>query len=114
MKPEEFIKLMLKRAQGHPINKKKEEADEFIVKLARDLYRGLDDGKLRISTVRGLKEALSTLPEKPTEEDTNITIRFIESIIITVISYILTKGEILTITSIKDKDKKQPEDKYEI
>ena len=69
---------------------------------------------LRRLTVRSLKEILSTLPKNPTEEEIDVTTKFIESIILTVISCILGEGEILAITSSRDKDKMQSGDKYEI
>jgi len=114
MKPEELIKLMYERAQGHQRNKGQKEADEVINEISRNLYSDLQHGALRSLTVRSLKEILRTLPNNPAEEDINITIKFIESIIITVISCILGEGEILTMTPIKDKDKKQSGDKHEI
>jgi len=103
MKPEEFIKLMWKRALEHQRNKGQEEADEVRNEISRNLYSDLQHGALRRLTVRSLKEILRTLPNNPTEEDIDITIKFIESIILTVISCILGEGEILTITPIKDK-----------
>lgn len=110
MKPEEFIKLMWKRAREHQRSKGQKEADEIINEISRNLYTGVKYGSLRRLTVRSLKEILSTLPENPTEEDINIAIKFIESIILTVISCILGEGEILTITPVKDKDNKQSGD----
>jgi len=112
MKPEELIKLVLKRAQGYQRDKGRKEADEVINKISQDLYMG--HGMLRRVTVYSLKEVLRTLPENPTEEDINISINLIEAIILTVISTILSEGEVIAITPIKDKDKKQPGDKYEI
>ena len=111
MKPEEFIKLMWKRAREHQRSKGQKEADEIINEISRNLYTGLKYGTLRRLTVRSLKEILSTLPENPAEEDINIAIRLIESIILTVISCILGEGKILTITPIRDMDKKQSGDK---
>lgn len=111
MKPEEFIKLMWKRAREHQRSTGQKEADGIINEISRNLYTGLKYGSLRRLTVRSLKEILSTLPEKPTEEDINIAIKFIESIILTVISCILGEGKILTITPIRDMDKKQSGDK---
>ena len=110
MKTEEFIKLMWKRALEHQRSKGQKEANEIINEISRNLYTGLKYGTLRKLTVRSLKEILSTLPENPTEEDINIAIKFIEAIILTVISCILGEGEILTMTTIKDKDKKQSGD----
>lgn len=107
MKTEEFIKLMWKRAQGLQRSRGQEEADEVINEISRNLYTGLQHGALRRLTVRSLKEILRTLPENPTEEDIDITIKFIESIILTVISCILGEGEILIMTPVKDTDKKQ-------
>ncbi|MBA7530439.1 hypothetical protein ES705_22646 [subsurface metagenome] len=107
MKPEEFIRLMRERAREHQRNKGQKEADEVINKISRDLYSDVQHGALRRLTVRSLKEILRTLPNNPTEEDINTTIKFIESIILTVISCILGEGEILTITPVKDTDKKQ-------
>ena len=107
MKPEEFIKLMYERAQGHQRNKGQKEADEVRNEISRNLYSDLQHGALRRLTVRSLKEILRTLPNNPTEEDINTTIKFIESIILTVISCILSEGEILTITPARDEDKKQ-------
>ena len=101
MKPEEFIKLMWKRALEHQRSRSEKEADEIINEISRNLYTGLKYGSLRRLTVHSLKEILSTLPQNPTEEDINITIRLIESIILTVISCILGEGEILTITPAK-------------
>lgn len=114
MKPEELIKLVLKRAQGYQRNKSQKEADEVINKISRDLYMGLKHGALRRLTVRSLKETLRTLPGDPTEKDIDIRIQLIEAIILTVISIILSEGEVITMTPIKDKDKKQPGEKYEI
>lgn len=110
MKPEEFIKLMWKRAREHQMSKGQKEADEIINEISRNLYTGLQNGALRRLTVRGLKEILRTIPNNPTEEDISITIKFIESIILTVISCILGEGEILIMTTVKDKDKKQSGD----
>ncbi len=107
MKPEEFIKLMYERMQGHQRSKGQKEADEILNEISRNLYSDSQHGALRRLTVRSLKEILSTLPENPTEEDINVTIRLIESIILTVISCILGEGEILTITPARDRDKKQ-------
>jgi len=107
MKPEEFIKLMWKRALEHQRSKGQKEADEIRNEISRNLYTGLQHGAIRSLTVRKLKEILSTLPNNPTGKDINVTIMFIESIILTVISCILGEGEILTITPAKDVDKKQ-------
>jgi len=114
MKPEEFIKLMWERARIDQMSKGQKEADEIINKISQKLYMNLNHGALRRLAVRSLKEILKTLPENPTEEDINITVKFIEAIILTIISCILKGGKILTITPIKDKDKKQPGDKNEI
>ena len=111
MKPEEFIKLMWKRAREHQRSKGLKEADEIINEISRKLYLDLKHGALRSLTVRSLKEILRNLPNNPSEEDINITTKFIESIILTVISCILGEGKILTITPIKDKDKKQTSEK---
>ncbi|MBA7571463.1 hypothetical protein ES708_13226 [subsurface metagenome] len=111
MKPEEFIKLMWKRALEHPRSKDQKEADEIINKISRNLYSDVQHGALRRLTVRSLKEILRTLPNNPAEEDINVTIRLIESIILTVISCILGEGEILTITPAKDTNNKQFGDK---
>lgn len=108
MKPEELIKLVLKGAQEYQRDKGRKEADEVINKISRDLYMGLKHGALRRLTVRSLKEILRTLPENPTEKDIDIRIKLIEAIILTVISTILSEGEIITMTPFKDKDKKQP------
>jgi len=102
MKPEEFIKLMYERAQGFQMSKGQKEADEVRNEISRNLYSDIQHGALRRLTVRSLKGILSILPENPTEEDINTTIKFIESIIVTVISCILAEGEILTITPTKD------------
>ncbi|MBA7549379.1 hypothetical protein ES705_41859 [subsurface metagenome] len=110
MKPEEFIKLMYERAQGLQRNKGQVEADEVRNEISRNLYSDIQHGALRRLTVRSLKEILRTLPNNPTEEDIDITIKFIESIILTVISCILGEGEILTITPAKDTNKKQSGD----
>ena len=115
MKPEEIIKLIWKRALEHQRrSKSQKDTDEIINKISRNLYTGLQHGALRSLTVRKLKEILSTLPNNPTGKDINVTIMFIESIILTVISCILSEGEILTITPIKNKDNKQPGNKHEI
>jgi hypothetical protein len=111
MKPEEFIKLMWKRAREHQRSRSQKEADEIINEISRNLYSGLKYGALRRLTVRNLKEILSTLPQNPTEEDINTTILHIEAVILTVISCILGEGEILTMTPIRDMDKKQSGDK---
>ncbi|MBA7621884.1 hypothetical protein ES703_29254 [subsurface metagenome] len=111
MKPEEFIKLMRERTRGYQRSKGQKEADEILNKISRNLYSEVQHGALRGLTVRSLKEILSTLPENPTKEDINITILHIEAIILTVISCILGEGEILAITPIRDKDKKQSGDK---
>jgi hypothetical protein len=107
MKPEEFIKLMHERVQGLQRSKGQVEADEVRNEISRNLYSDVQHGALRRLTVRSLKEILRTLPNNPTEEDINTTIKFIESIILTVISCILGEGEILTITPARDEDKKQ-------
>jgi len=107
MKPEEFIKLMWKRAHMDQMSKEQKEADEVINKISRDLYTSTQHGMLRRLTAQGLKEILRTIPENPTKEDINTTIMLIESIILAVISSILGEGQILTITPSKDKDKKQ-------
>ena len=107
MKPEEFIKLLYERVQGHQRSKGQKEADEILNKISRNLYSDVQHGALRRLTVRSLREILRTLPNNPTEEDINITIKFIESIILTVISCILGEGEILTITPARNEDKKQ-------
>ena len=114
MKPEELIKLMWKRALEHPKNKDQKEVDEIINKISQNLYIGTQHGMLRRLTAQRLKEILSTLPENPTEEDIDITTKLIESIILTVISCILSEGEILAITPSKDEGKKQSGDKHEI
>lgn len=101
MKPEEYIKLMLKRAKEYSRSRDQKEADEKINEISRNLYMGLKNGLLRILTVRSLKKILRTLPENPAEEDIDITVKLIEAIILTVISCILREGEILTITPIK-------------
>lgn len=114
MKPEEFIKLMWKKALEHQRDKDQKEADKVRNEISRNLYMGLQHGALRSLTVHKLKEILSTLPNNPTGKDIDVTIMFIESIILTVISCILSEGTILTIAPIKDKNHKQPGDKYEI
>lgn len=111
MKPEEFIKLMWKMKRERLRNKDQRESDEIINKISQNLYLDLKHGALRRLTVLCLKEILGTLPENPTEEDISTTIIFIESLILTVISCILSEGQILTITPTKDKDKKQSGDK---
>lgn len=108
MKPEELIKLMLKKAQEHQRNKGRKEADKVINKISQDLYLDLKHGALRRLTVIALGEILKTLPNNPTGKDINIRIKLIEAIILTVISSILSEGEIITVTPFKDKDKKQP------
>lgn len=108
MKPEELIKLILKRAQEYQRNKGRREADKVINKISQDLYMGLKHGALRRLTLTALKEILKTLPNNPTEEDIDMRIQLIEAIILTVISSILSEGEVITMTPIKDKDKKQP------
>lgn len=107
MKPEEFIKLMMKGAREHQRSKGRKEADKIITKISQNLYMGLKHGVVCRLVVASLKEILSTLPENPTEKDIDITIKLIESIILTVISSILSEGEIITITPAKDRDKKQ-------
>jgi len=114
MKPEEFIKLMRKRARVDQMSKEQKEADKSINKISRYLYTSTQHGMLRRLTVHKLKEILSTLPENPTGEDIDITTKLIESIILTVISCILSEGEILAITPSKDEGKKQSGDKHEI
>lgn len=114
MKPEEFIKLMRERARVDQMSKGQKEADEIINKISQNLYMSLNHGMLQWLAVRSLKEILKSLPENPTEKDIDITVKLIEAIILTVISCILMKGEILTITPIKDRDKKEPGDKNEI
>lgn len=110
MKPEEFIKLMMKRAREHQRSKSQKEVDEIINKISRNLYMDLKHGAIRRIVVASLKKILSTLPKNPTEEDINVTIKLIEAIILTVISSILSEGKIISITPFKDKDKK-PGDK---
>lgn len=107
MKPEELIKLILKRAQEHQEkNKGPKETDEIINKISQNLYLGLKHGALRRITVHSLKEILKNLPKNPNEEEINITVKLIEALILTVISCILSEGEIITIAPIKDNDKK--------
>jgi len=93
MKYSEYIKLSHKRAESHPSNKDKDEALKTIAGVSNKLYTHLHDGGIRKLTVRSLKEILSTLPEKPTERDTDKVIHLIESVILTVISCILKEGE---------------------
>lgn len=107
MEPEEFIKSMLKKAQEHQRDKGQKEIDEIINGISRKLYMDSKHGVLRKLTVQSLKEILSTLPGNPTEENINITIKLIESVILTVISSILSEGRIISITPIKNKDDKQ-------
>jgi len=114
MKPEEFMKLILKKVGGDQRSKSRKEADKIINKMAQHLYLDSKRGVLRRLTVQSLKEILSTLPENPTEEDIDTTTKLIESIILTVISSILSEGKIISITPFKDKDKKQPGDKHVI
>lgn len=108
MDPEEFIKSMLKKAREHQRSKSQKETDEIINGVSRNLYTGLKHGVLRRLVVQSLREILSTLPENPTERDIDITIKLIESIILTVISSILSEGKIISITPFKDRDEKQP------
>lgn len=111
MKPEEFMKLILKKVGGDQRSKSRKEADEIINKIAQHLYLDSKHGVIRRIVLQSLREILSTLPENPTEEDINATIMLIESIILTVISSILSEGKIISITPFKDQDKKQPGDK---
>lgn len=115
MKPEELIKLILKRAQEYrERNKGLKETDKIINKISQNLYLGSKQGALRKLTVHSLKEIFRNLPDNPNEEEINIRIKLIEALILTAISCILSEGEIITITPTKDKDKKQPGEKYEI
>lgn len=97
MKYSEYVKLLEKRAQSHPSNKDKDEALKTIAGISNELYTHLHDGGIRKLTIRSLKGILSTLPEKPTEQDTNRAIHLIEGVILTVISCILSEGEIITV-----------------
>lgn len=108
MKLEEFMKLMLKKAGGDQRSKSRKEADEVINRISRNLYMGSKHGVVRRSVVQILREILNTLPENPTERDIDITIKLIESIILTVISSILSEGKIISVTPFKDRDEKQP------
>jgi len=108
MKPEEFIKLMCERTQGFQRSKGQKEADEIVNKISQNLYMGLKHGMLRRLTAHSLKEIFRTLPKNLNEEGINIRVELIEVLILTVISCILSEGEIITITPTKDKDKKQP------
>jgi len=115
MKPEELIKLILKRAQEYrERNKGRKETDKVINKISQNLYLDSKQGALRKLTVQSLKKIFRTLPKNPNEEDIDIRIKLIEALILTVISSILSEGEIITITQTKDKDKKQTGEKYEI
>jgi len=115
MKPEELIKLILKRAQEHrERNKGLEETDEIINKISQNLYLGLKQGALRRLTVHSLKEIFRNLPKNPNEEEIDIRVKLVEALILTVISCILSEGEIITVAPTKDKDKKRPGEKYEI
>jgi len=97
MRYSEYIKLSEERARGHPSNKDADEALKTIAKVSEELYTHLHDGGIRRLTVRSLKEILSTLPDKPTEQDTDKVIHLIEAVILTVISCILKEGKIITV-----------------
>ncbi|GAH47896.1 unnamed protein product [marine sediment metagenome] len=114
MDPEEFIKSMLKKAREYQRSKSQKETDEIINGISRDLYTGIKHGVLRRLVVQSLKGILSTLPDNPNERDIDITIKLIESIILTVISSILSEGRIITLTPIRNKDNKQSGDKHVI
>ena len=102
MEYEEYIKLLRKRAESHLSNKDEDEALKAIAGISRKLYMHLHDGGIHRLVVRSLKGILSTLPEKPTEQDINKTIHLIEGVILTVLSCIFKEGEIITV----EKDKK--------
>ena len=113
MKPEEFIKSMLEELQ-ESLRKEKDrrETNEVINKISQNLYLDLKHGALRRLTIHSLKEIFKTLPKNPTEKDIDVRIKLIEALILTVMSCILSEGEIIIIAPIKDKDKKQPGKKY--
>lgn len=97
MKYEEYVKLLHKRAESHPSDKDKDEALKAIAKISNELYMHLHGGGVRKLAIRSLKGILSTLPERPTEEDTSKAIHLIEAVIETVISCILKEGKIITV-----------------
>jgi len=111
MKPEEFIKLLKNKVREFKRSEGQKEADQIIGKISRNMYYNLKHGVVRNLVVSCLKEILNTLPENPTEKDIDVTIKLIESIILTVISSILSEGKIISMTPFKDKDNKQPGDK---
>ena len=98
----EYIKLIQKRAESHLIDKDKDEALKAILEVSRGLYMGLHGGNIRRLTVRSLKGILSTLPEKPTEQDIYKAIHLIEGVILTILSCIFKEGEIMIVKQDKD------------
>lgn len=97
MEYEEYVNLIKRRAESHPRDKDKDEALKAVLKVSRELYLHLHGGGIRRLAIRSLKGILSTLPEKPTEQDINKVTRLIESVILTVISCIFMEGEIITV-----------------
>jgi len=97
MEYEEYIELIKRRAESHLSDEDEDEALKAVSKVSRELYMYLHDGYIRKLAIRSLKGILSTLPEKPTKQDTNKAIHLIEAVIMTVISCILKEGEIITV-----------------
>ena len=110
MEYQEYISLLHKRAQSLPDNKDEEAALKAVSEISGELYTHLYNGKLRKLAIRSLKGILSTLPEKPTEDDTNKVIHLLEGVILTVISCILKEGEILTVKESKKDSNESTED----
>ena len=106
MEYQEYISLLHKRAQSLPDNKDEDAALKAVSEISGELYFHLYNGDLRRLAVRSLKGVLSTLPEKPTKDDTNKVIHLLEGVILTVISCILKEGEILTVEESKAEYKK--------
>lgn len=97
MEYEEYLKLLYKRARSHPNDENEDEALKAIARVSNELYTHLQNGGIRRLALRSLRGILSTLPEKPTEQDTNRTIHLIEGVIMTVLSCIFKEGELITI-----------------
>lgn len=102
MRYEEYVKLVHERARSHPNNGNKDEALKALLEVSRGLYIHLHGGGIRRLAMRSLKGILSTLPEKPTEQDIDKVVHLIEGVILTVISCILKEGEITTVKRDKD------------
>jgi len=97
MEYEEYLKLLYKRARRYPSNENEDEALKAIARISNELYAHLHDGGIRRLANRSLRGILSTLPEKPTEQDTNRAIHLIEGVILTVISCIFREGKIMIV-----------------